>query len=230
MHQIFSSALDQGRLALTVNESKIILGDYGFSVNKSILVGNEQEISAVCERLTFPLAMKIVSPQIIHKTDVGGVILNLTNVQEVSSNFTTLIKSMKARFPDYTINGVLLEEQIPQGIEFIAGVVNDEVFGQCLMFGLGGIFVELVKDISFRLIPASEKEIDSMVKEIKFSKVLDGVRGTKLSKDQLLATLSKLSQFVVEHVNVISEIDLNPIIVTNDRVVIVDARIILKKN
>ena len=96
MHQIFSSALDQGRLALTVNESKIILGDYGFSVNKSILVGNEQEISAVCERLTFPLAMKIVSPQIIHKTDVGGVILNLTNVQEVSSNFTTLIKSKKS--------------------------------------------------------------------------------------------------------------------------------------
>ena len=228
MHSIFSSALQQGRSALTVNESKEVLTEYGFSVNKSLMVTDEHDIPAICQDLTFPVAMKIVSPQIIHKTDVGGVILNLQNVEEVTTNFVALIRSIKAKFPDYTINGVLLEEQVPQGLELIAGVVNDKVFGQCLMFGLGGIFVELVKDTSFRLIPASTQDIDSMIHEIKFSKILDGVRGTKVDKQQLISTLTKLSQFVADQPDVISEIDLNPIIVTTDRVVIVDARIILK--
>ena len=229
MNQLFSSALQQGRVALTVNESKQVLSDYGFAVNKSFMLSSEQDVQAVCDQLTFPVAMKIVSPQIIHKTDVGGVILNLSNVQEVTTNFNSLTRSIQAKFPEYTIEGVLLEEQIPQGIEFIAGVINDKVFGQCLMFGLGGIFVELVKDTSFRLIPASEQDIRGMIQEIKFAKILDGVRGTKVDKDQLVATLSKLSQFVSDHADVISEIDLNPIIATNDRVVIVDARIILKQ-
>lgn len=230
MDSIFSSALQQGRSALTVNESKVILADYGFSVNKSLLVSSEQDIPAICQQLTFPVAMKIVSPQIIHKTDVGGVILNLQNVEEVTTNFVALTHSIKAKFPDYTIDGVLLEEQVPQGIEFIAGVVNDKIFGQCLMFGLGGIFVELVKDTSFRLIPASEQDIDSMIHEIKFAKILEGVRGTRVPTGQLITTLAKLSQFVSDHKDVISEIDLNPIIATSDRIIIVDARIILKQH
>ena len=228
MNSLFSSVLKEGRVALTVNESKRILADYGFSINKSLLLSSEQDIPSVCDQLIFPVAMKIVSPQIIHKTDVGGVVLNLNSVQDVTTKFLAMTSSIRSRFPDYTIDGVLLEEQVPQGFEFIAGVVNDKVFGQCLMFGLGGIFVELVKDTSFRLIPASLADISNMVQEIKFSNILNGVRGMKVDKDQLIATLFKLSQFVSDNTDVISEIDLNPIIATNDRIVIVDARIILK--
>ena len=230
MSNLFSNYLENDHFILTVNESKDILSKYGFPVNKSVFISNKDQIQTACENLTFPLVIKIVSPQITHKTDVGGVLLNLTNTQDVISGFISMTTSLKEKFPNYDIQGVLLEEQIPDGIELIAGVVNDPTFGQCLMFGLGGIFVELLKDVSFRLIPATKLEIESMISEIKFAKILNGLRGKKVNKKELIATLLKLSNFVDENSKFISETDLNPIIITDERVVVVDARIILRNN
>ncbi len=230
MSNLFSNYLENDHFILTVNESKDILSKYGFPVNKSVFISNKDQIQTACENLTFPLVIKIVSPQITHKTDVGGVLLNLTNTQDVISGFISMTTSLKVKFPNYDIQGVLLEEQIPDGIELIAGVVNDPTFGQCLMFGLGGIFVELVKDVSFRLIPATKLEIESMINEIKFAKILNGLRGKKVNKKELIATLLKLSNFIEENSKFISETDLNPIIITDERVVVVDARIILRNN
>lgn len=230
MSNLFSNYLENDHFILTVNESKDILSKYGFPVNKSVFISNKDQIQTACENLTFPLVIKIVSPQITHKTDVGGVLLNLTNTQDVISGFISMTTSLKVKFPNYDIQGVLLEEQIPDGIELIAGVVNDPTFGQCLMFGLGGIFVELLKDVSFRLIPATKLEIESMISEIKFAKILNGLRGKKVNKKELIATLLKLSNFIEENSKFISETDLNPIIITDERVVVVDARIILRNN
>ena len=230
MSNLFSNYLENDHFILTVNESKDILSKYGFPVNKSVFISNKDQIQTACENLTFPLVIKIVSPQITHKTDVGGVLLNLTNTQDVISGFISMTTSLKEKFPNYDIQGVLLEEQIPDGIELIAGVVNDPTFGQCLMFGLGGIFVELLKDVSFRLIPATKLEIESMINEIKFAKILNGLRGKKVNKKELIATLLKLSNFIEENSKFISETDLNPIIITDERVVVVDARIILRNN
>ena len=230
MSNLFSNYLENDHFILTVNESKDILSKYSFPVNKSVFISNKDQIQTACENLTFPLVIKIVSPQITHKTDVGGVLLNLTNTQDVISGFISMTTSLKEKFPNYDIQGVLLEEQIPDGIELIAGVVNDPTFGQCLMFGLGGIFVELLKDVSFRLIPATKLEIESMISEIKFAKILNGLRGKKVNKKELIATLLKLSNFVDENSKFISETDLNPIIITDERVVVVDARIILRNN
>ncbi len=230
MSNLFSNYLENDHFILTVNESKDILSKYGFPVNKSVFISNKDQIQTACENLTFPLVIKIVSPQITHKTDVGGVLLNLTNTQDVISGFISMTTSLKVKFPNYDIQGVLLEEQIPDGIELIAGVVNDPTFGQCLMFGLGGIFVELLKDVSFRLIPATKLEIESMINEIKFAKILNGLRGKKVNKKELIATLLKLSNFIEENSKFISETDLNPIIITDERVVVVDARIILRNN
>lgn len=222
-------SLLQSHRILTVNESKEILSQYGFPFNKSVFVSNEQDISQACQNLSFPLVMKIVSPQIVHKTDVGGVILHLNSVQEVSSAFSSLMTSLHQKFPDYELQGVVLEEEVPEGIELIAGVVNDPSFGHCLMFGLGGIFVELIQDISFRLIPASQQDIESMLDEIKFSKILDGIRGITVNRTQLINVLTKLSAFTFEQQDNIAEIDLNPVIATMNKIVIVDARIVLKK-
>ena len=230
MQNLMDNILKTGRVILTVDESKEVLFQNGFPVNKSVLITHSNQIPEVCKSLHFPLVMKIVSPQITHKTDVGGVILNLQSIEQVISNYNSLISSLKLRFPSYDITGVVLEEQIPNGLEFIAGVVNDKVFGHCLMFGIGGIFVELVNDISFRLIPASKTDVASMIDEIKFGKVLDGIRGNKFDKDMLHEVLLKLSSFVYKNRKIISEIDLNPIIVTNDYALIVDARIILKND
>lgn len=228
MSTIFSTALAKGRSNLTVNESKEIMSQFGLPINKSALVKSVDEIPTVCEKLSFPLVMKIVSPDILHKTDVGGVLLHLLSTQEVINSFSSMVDSIKKKFPSYTIDGVLLEEEVPEGIEFIAGIVNDPTFGHCLMFGLGGIFVEVFNDISFRLVPTSKKEIEQMISEIKFSKVLSGVRGKEINKSLIIDLLYQLSTFTEQNSEHISEIDLNPIIVTADMAVIVDARIILK--
>lgn len=228
MSTMFSTALAQGRSTLTVSESKEIMAQFGLPINKSDFVKSIDEISSVCKNLSFPLVMKIVSPDILHKTDVGGVLLHLNSIQEVINGFSTMTDSIKKKFPSYTINGVLLEEEIPEGVELIAGVVDDPTFGHCLMFGLGGIFVEVFNDITFRMIPVSKSEIEQMIKEIKFSKVLSGVRGKNFNVTKIVDLLVQLSIFTEENSNFISEIDLNPIIVTDRQAVIVDARILLK--
>ena len=182
MLSLMDNILKTGRTVLTVDESKELLFQYGFPVNKSVLITSSDQIEQASKPLHYPLVMKIVSPQIIHKTDVGGVILNLQTLNQVISSFNSITSSLKEKFPNYEITGVVLEEQVPDGLEFIAGAVNDKIFGHCLMLGLGGIFVELVNDISFRLIPASKTDVVSMTDEIKFGKILDGIRGKTFYK------------------------------------------------
>ena len=229
MSSLLPALLSSGRKILTVSESKEVLTKYGLPFNKSVFVSVADDIPVLCKDLLFPVVMKIVSPQIIHKTDVGGVILHLSSLDEVISAFTNLMASLKVKFPSYDLQGVLIEEEIPEGLELIAGVVNDPTFGHCLMFGIGGIFVEALNDVSFRLIPASRSDIESMVSELRFSKLLSGLRGNSVNLDQLYVILAKLSSFSAEYADQISEIDLNPIIATQNQLVIVDARIILKE-
>jgi hypothetical protein len=228
MNSIISSALNEGRFVLNVEESKQILIENDFPVSKSVFVTDKKQITDYCTNLSFPLVMKIVSPDIIHKTDVGGVVLNLSSLDEVIKKYEFLLDSITSKFPNYTIKGVILEEQVQNGIELIGGVVNDATFGHCLMFGLGGIFVEVLKDTSFRLIPCTKSDIESMISEIKFSKILEGVRGKSVNNSKLINVLFKLSSLIDEHANLFSEVDLNPIIAYGENIIITDARIILK--
>ena len=227
MHEIVQQALKEKKHSLTVFESKQLLKDYSLPINMSFFASSVQEIELYSQQLDFPLVMKIVSPQILHKSDVGGVILDLNSVEDTLTAYKQMIASIKENVPQAEIKGVILEEQIEKGLEFIAGTIIDPQFGLCLMFGLGGIFVELVKDVSFRLIPATKDEINSMFDELKFSEIFQGIRGyPRVNLENLTEVLVKLASFAENYKNEISEIDLNPIIVNGDKITIPDARIL----
>lgn len=226
---IISQARSEGRTGLTVNESKDVLREFGLPVNETVLVRDEAEVGPVAERLGFPVVMKIVSPQILHKTDVGGVVLDIRSAEQAREEYNAMLARVRQVRPEADITGVALEHQLGEGLELIVGTLDDPVFGPCLMFGMGGILVEVLKDVSFRLIPAERSEVEAMVGEINFAKLLDGVRGQPpVDKAAVVDVLMKVSEFVSQHSDSVAEIDLNPIIASPTGVEIPDARIILK--
>ena len=175
--------------------------------------------------------MKIVSPDILHKSDAGGVKVNIQNAEEAREAFETIMVNSKAYNPDADIHGVVVQEMAPWGTEVILGSINDPTFGPTVMFGLGGIFVEVLKDVTFRVAPFSEKRAMEMVNEVKSAPILKGVRG-EAPKDRaaLAKLLANYSAMVFDLIDEVSESDANPVIVYDegDGVSVVDARVILK--
>jgi len=221
-----------GHGPITEVEAKRLLGLAGIAVVEERVVPSAADASAAATELGFPVAMKIVSPQILHKTEVGGVRLGVRTAEEAAAAFDGIVASASAAMPDATIEGVLIAPMIEDGIETILGVQNDPVFGPVVMFGLGGVFVEVLEDVTYRLAPFGPETAAEMVREIKGFPLLDGARGGEPA--DLLAlgdALSALSVFAAEHRDSIESIDINPLLVRprGRGAIAVDALIVRKE-
>ena len=225
MHRIIKKAKKEKR-SLLETEAKELLKEYGIPVPNFKLIKNEEEITELTKEINFPIVMKIISPDIIHKTDAGGVKVGIKDEKEAKVAYQDIIYKVKKYKKEAKISGVIAYSMIPQETEIIIGMMKDPCFGPTIMFGLGGIFVEILKDISFRILPIEERDAREMIAEIKGYEILKGVRGEgpkdiKAIKNLLL----KISQLALENPE-ISEIDLNPVFVFEKGLQVIDARMI----
>ena len=213
---------------LTEVESKELLKKAGIPVVEAKLAQSKKEAISVSKEMGFPVVLKISSPDVVHKSDSGGVKLGLANATQVGKAYTEIISSVKQAYPEAQIQGVSVQPMAPSGVEVIVGMSKDPQFGPVLMFGLGGILVEVLKDVSFRIVPVTERDAREMIREIKGYPILEGYRGQKPASIPALEQLIvKVSQFVEKNPQ-IKELDLNPIFAYPDKAVAVDARIILE--
>jgi acyl-CoA synthetase (NDP forming) len=223
---IINNAISEKRTILDVHESRLVLEGLGVPMNRSALATTRQEAAKAAAKLGGPVVMKIVSPEVIHKTEVGGVKVNLVGDKQVEDEFDAMVARVKARVPGARIKGVVVEEML-RGTELIIGSSCDPQFGRMLMFGMGGIFVEIYKDVSFRLVPIGEFDAREMIEEIKGKAILEGARGyPKADKAALVRVLVSISKGLGKFPE-ISELDVNPLMVTEKGPVAVDARVIV---
>lgn len=226
--KIINQAKNEGRHALLETEAKTICAEYKIPVNKFNLAKSEKEAAAQAEQIGYPIVLKIVSPDISHKSDAGGVKVNLKTAAEVETAYRTIIENAKKYKPDAKIVGVLVQEMAPQGIEVIVGAIKDPQFGQTVMFGLGGIFVELLKDVNFRIAPLTSEEAKEMITKLKAYPLLNGYRGAEPADiDALINILCNTSRLIMKYPE-IKELDLNPVMAYPKGAITVDARIILE--
>ncbi|RLC70927.1 MAG: acetyl-CoA synthetase [Chloroflexi bacterium] len=226
--EIIGAARKEGRTYLTEVESKQILKEAGINTTEIRLARTKEEAISQAKELGFPVVLKIVSPDVLHKTDAGGVKLGLNSEEEVGKAYDEIISSVKKHEPNASIQGVSVQNMARQGIEVIIGMNKDPQFGPVLMFGLGGILVEVLKDVSFRIVPLTRRDAREMIREIKGYPILEGYRGQEpANTDVLEEMLLKLSDFV-ENRPEIKELDINPIFAYSDGAVAVDARVILE--
>jgi acetyltransferase len=210
-------------------QAREVISSYGFTTPKSILALTSREAIAAAQEIGYPLVMKIASPEILHKTDVGGVRVGIENKNQVEEAFFEITSQARRYFPRATILGVVIQEMVSSGKEVILGARRDPQFGPLIMFGLGGIYVEVLQDVSFRLAPLSIEDADQMLREIKSFPLLRGVRGERPADLHALRTcLLRVSQLVTDFPEIL-EIDINPLIVKGEGAVAVDARISLEE-
>ncbi len=207
---------------LTEHGAKNLLANYGIPVTKGQIAATADEALAIALHLGTPVAMKISSPDISHKSDVGGVALNV-RVEEVRTTFNEIISRIKKAAPNANIEGILVQQMAPPGHEIIVGLKQDAQFGHALMFGLGGIFVEVYKDVSFRVVPVDKSDALDMIAEIKGYPILKGIRGRKPADIDAIAEVLMSVSEMAEKENII-ELDINPLIVSESGAVAVDAR------
>lgn len=226
MHKLIERAKAEKR-SLLETEAKELLKEYKIPVPAFKLIRNEREISEIKEFLTYPIVMKIVSPDIIHKSDAGGVKIGIHNEIEARRTYQEIISNVRDYNKEARIYGVIAYSVIPQTTEVIIGMMKYPHFGPVIMFGLGGIFIEVLKDISFRILPIEESDAEEMITEIRGYEILKGIRGEK-SKDinAIKNLLLKISQLSMEQPE-IKEIDLNPIFIFEKELQVIDARIVL---
>lgn len=228
---ILAKAQENNLLKLGEQEAREIISSYGFKIPKSILAHTTKEALAASKKIGYPLVMKIVSPDILHKTDVGGVRVGIENAHQVEEAFLEITSQTKQYLPRATILGVSIQEMVAGSKEVILGVSKDPQFGPLIMFGLGGIYVELLKDVSFRIAPLSLNEADEMIREINSFPLLRGVRGERPADiSAIKECLLRLSQLVTDFPDII-ELDINPLIVKpeGEGAVATDARITLEE-
>lgn len=225
--KIFEEARREGRSYLLEPEAKSICREYGIPVTKFRVATTPEEATRFAEEIGYPVVLKIVSPDVLHKFEVGGVILDLKNGKSVQEAYDMILLNFKKRKPDVKILGVLIQEMAPQSTEVIVGSTKDLQFGPALMFGLGGIFVEILKDVTFRIAPISELDAREMITEVKAYPILRGNRGQHPADiDAIVEILLNTSRLVMDHQE-IKELDLNPILVYEKGAKTVDARIVL---
>ncbi|MCK5023010.1 MAG: acetate--CoA ligase family protein [Candidatus Aenigmarchaeota archaeon] len=214
---------------LTEFEAKKILKKYGIPVTKEVLAKTPNEAAKLAKKIGYPVAMKIQSPDMLHKTDVGGVVLDVKNDKEVLEAYDRIIKNAKKHDSKAKILGIVVQEMLDiNERKCIIGSNKDPQFGPVIMFGLGGIFVEVLKDVSFRIIPIERKDAKEMISEIKTYEILKGVRGQKpINFKALEDTLLKVSKMVWKEKN-LDELDINPLFVGEWGVKAADARMIFK--
>jgi len=209
----------QRKGALAENEVKDLLQTYGIPTTQYAVVTTEKDLESL--DLAYPVALKVCSSKILHKTDVNGVKLNIQDNDELRSVF----KDFKQRFPK---ENLLVDQMEEKGVEMIVGLVQDPTFGLTLMAGIGGIFTELYKDVSFRVVDIDRYDAEQMVEELKGKKLLENFRNMKANKDLYIELLLKVSKLGLELMDHIDQMDLNPVFLYEDRLVVVDAKLILK--
>jgi len=225
---ILDKAKTERRTVLTEFESKKLLERAGIPVVETRLVRTKRETISVSKEMGFPVVLKITSPDIVHKSDSGGVKLGIANATQASKAYSEIMLSIKQKYPGAIIHGLTVQKMAPPGIQVIVGMNKDPQFGPVLMFGLGGILVELLKDVSFRIVPVTKRDAAEMISEIKGYPLLEGYRGQEPANiDALQDIIVRVSQFV-ERTPEVKELDLNPIFAYRDKAVSVDARIVLE--
>ena len=222
-----SSARAENRTLLSEVEAKAALGASGVPVTATTLAQTREEAAAQAEAMGYPVALKVVSQNVAHKSDVGGVVLGLESHDAVAAGYDEIIHSVQAAQPSAVIEGVSVQEMASPGVEVIVGMTTDPQFGPVMMFGLGGIMVEVLGDVAFRLAPLGEGDARDMIDEIQGRQVLDGVRGQPpVDIAAIEAMLDRVSEFAAAHPEV-AELDLNPVIASPEGAIAVDARIVL---
>ncbi|HTD12917.1 MAG TPA: acetate--CoA ligase family protein, partial [Steroidobacteraceae bacterium] len=228
VRKILEQAKAAGRSALTAPQAKGICEAYGINIPKEGVANSSAEAAKLAATIGFPVVMKIVSPQILHKTEAGGVVVGVKNAQAAQEAFTSIIANARRYDAKATIEGVQVQQMLSGGQEVLIGAVTDPAFGKLVAFGLGGILVEVLKDITFRLAPANREDALSMLDGIAAAEILRGVRGAQPVHREALATMiMNVSQLVADFPE-ISELDLNPVFATTDGAIAADVRVVLE--
>jgi acyl-CoA synthetase (NDP forming) len=227
-NEILKQARKENRTRLTEIESKEIIGGTGIPVIETKLARTKAEAVALSKKMGFPVVLKIVSPDVIHKSDSGGVKLGLDDTAQVGKAYDEILSAIKKVQPKAKIEGISVQKMAHPGLEVIIGMTKDAQFGPVLMFGLGGILVEVLKDVSFRIVPLTKRDAREMIKEIKGYPLLEGYRGQEPADIPFLeAIILKVSDFIDKNPE-IKELDLNPVFAYKKGAVAVDARVILE--
>jgi len=226
--KIFEQAKTEGRKFLLEYEAKAVCQEYGIPVTKVKISKNAKEAAELSAQIGYPVVLKIISPDVLHKFDVGGVILDVNSKEEAKSAYNKIVENVKKHKPNAQIDGILIQEMAPSSTEVIVGCIKDPQFGPTLMFGFGGTFVEVMKDVSFRIAPIYETDAREMMTEVKAYPILQGCRGQPPADiEALTKILLNVSKLVMDYPE-IRELDLNPIMVYEKGAKTVDARIILE--
>jgi len=227
---IISNALKENRFKLLEHEALRLCELYGIPVASYGLARSLDEALTIAKKIGFPSVAKVVSPDISHKSDVGGVILNLKDEEDIAKAYEKIMNEVPKRAPNARIYGVLIQKMASPGVEVIVGGTRDPTFGPVVMFGLGGIFVEILKDVSFRIAPLEPEDAEEMIKEIKGYKILEGYRGMPPRDIEALKDIILKVSKLMDEIDNIKDIDLNPIIAYEKGrgALVVDVRVILK--
>jgi len=230
LNDILKKARNEKRTILTEIEAKQILKEAGINCTDTQLAATRQEAVALSEKMGYPVVLKISSVDITHKSDAGGVKVNLKDRASVEKAYDEIMASCKAKYPKADIEGIAVQGMAKSGTEIIIGMTKDPSFGPVLMFGLGGIFVEVLKDVAFRIVPLEKNDASEMINEIKGKKLLQGYRGQDPADIAILEDMLLKLSALVDKTESIAEIDMNPVFAYKQGAVVVDARIILEAN
>lgn len=227
---LLDAAQDAGRLTLDAVEGQAILEAVGLTVPASQLATTAEEAAAAAERIGFPVALKLISSEISHKTDVGGVLLGIQSATEARDSFQTLVDRARATQARASLRGVQVQRMVHGGQEVIIGVKRDPALGPLVMFGMGGIYAEALADVSFRLAPLSSTDAEEMIDEVRVARLLAGLRGTPCADRTALVDALLRVGWLAHACPQLSELDINPLLVLPDGegVAAVDARLILR--
>ena len=224
---VLEAAARDGR-ALSERESKLVLQEYGVRTTNDQFATNRSQAIKAANEIGFPVVLKVESADILHKTDAGLVILGLETDEAVGDAFDSVMAQARDHFPEARVQGVVVQEMVPQGTEIIVGAKYEPGLGQVLMFGLGGVYVELLKDVAFALAPVAANHVLAKLAKLKGSALLRGYRGTSAVDLELLVDqIARISEFVAEAGDLVTELDVNPILARGDGATAVDAVVIL---
>lgn len=227
--KIIKSAYEDNRNFLLEHEAKSLCKLYGIPTTLFKVARSIDEALLIAKEIGYPVVIKVISRDVMHKSDVGGVIVNIRSDEEVINACKTIKDNVIKHIPNVKIDGFLIERMAQPTTEVIVGMIKDPQFGPAIMFGLGGIFVEVLKDVSFRVVPLTRYDAEEMIKEIKAYPILKGVRGRpSVDIETLINIILNVSRMASE-INEINQIDLNPIFTYSKGAITVDARIILEK-
>ena len=227
VREVLDGVRADGRTSLSAPEAKRVCDAYGIAVPQEGLAGSSDEAVSLAEEIGYPVVLKIVSPDILHKTEANGVLVGLGSADEVSSGYDTILENAKAYKADADVTGVQVQRMLPEGLEVLIGAIADPTFGPVVTFGLGGILVEVLRDVTFRLAPTTADEARGMVDGIRTAELLRGVRGRPgVDREGLADMIRRVSELVTDFPE-LTEVDLNPVLAREDEAIAVDARFIV---